>query len=568
MKVRQVLFALACCAVAACARQEVDAPIAPGFKKVSLQASVGQTKSTIANDGTFAWSEGDVISVYATDGKFYDFTLVDGQQFNGEIPESAEITTVAVYPPVAANGTNDGVFDGTTLNFTLPAEITVKEGCSNVPMVASFEKGADKVAFKQVGAAFKFHVTQAPKDFYMDLTVTGTNPAGTFAIDPAKAGEVVLEGASTEGTATVKAHYVAETLPEAGATLYVPVAVGSYPTLHVKLYELVNGEPVVFYDEDRVRTSGDYTVGRGDIFIMKDIEAVVPMVVKKVTPYFSDAMVSFELNAAATVGYAFYLDDEAEPVILKALDQTTFHVGSPYTEDNKLNNADNAPGGALAMGSTHTVSIAPVGENGPIEDLKSAPVSFTLGHVEQLNGETDNKGPHQVTLWMVPWNQKVHTPGTIEARFDESVAGDGSVKNNRVYRIQLFATNDPTSEPIYNMYTVDYQAQGCGGFAASSWIGKIDGNVKVPDRISLGYLAPGTTYYFRVRTIDEVTVPIFGGGAKAKISSKSGESAWSQLFPVTTEPAHVATEDEVLYEGFDDIMLGADFANMATGLTP
>ena len=129
--------------------------------------------------------------------------------FMRRMARSAEITTVAAYPVVAANGTNDGVYADGVLNFTLPAEITVKEGCSNVPMVASFEKGADKVAFKQVGAAFKFHVTQAPKDFYMDLTVTGTNPAGTFAIDPAKAGEVVLEGASTEGTATVKAHYAA-----------------------------------------------------------------------------------------------------------------------------------------------------------------------------------------------------------------------------------------------------------------------------------------------------------------------------------------------------------------------
>ena len=564
MKVRQVLFALACCAVAACARQEIDAPIAPGFKKVSLQASVAQVKSTIANDGTFAWSEGDVISVYATDGKFYDFTLVDGQQFSGEIPESAEITTVAVYPPVAANGTNDGVFDGTTLNFTLPAEITVKEGCSNVPMVASFEKGADKVAFKQVGAAFKFHVTQAPKDFYMDLTVTGTNPAGTFAIDPAKAGEVVLEGASMEGTATVKAHYVAETLPEAGATLYVPVAVGSYPTLHVKLYELVNGEPVVFYDEDRVRTSGDYTVGRGDIFIMKDIEASITMRIEEVAPIFSDAKVVFAANASATKGYAFYVDD-ADPVIVEDPAITEYHVGAVYA-NGKI---DPVASGTFEMGSTHTVAVAPVGEDGIIESLKSETVSFTTGHMVQLNGETDNKGPHQVSVWFVSPDFVPRSDYTkVENIYAPSLAGSTSGRK-RVYQIQLFESADPTSTPIYDVYTVDRQTVANGAFSTSSWMGKLGGsNLNSPDRISMGYLAPAKTYYFRAKTIDPVTLSCYGGGVEDEFSSAVGESAWSELFPLTTEAEHVAGANEVLYQGFDDLMLAADFVNSASGLVP
>ena len=269
MKVRQVLFALACCAVAACARQEIDAPIAPGFKKVSLQASVAQVKSTIADDGTFAWSEGDVISVYATDGKFYDFTLVDGQQFDGVIPESAEITTVAAYPVVAANGTNDGVYADGVLNFTLPTEITVKEGCSNVPMVASFEKGAEKVAFKQVGAAFKFLFTNAPKEFYADVTFDGAAPVGTFTVDPTAA-DATLVADETGAEKTVTLHIVAEKEGDE-AVAYIPVATGSWPDLHVKLY---NGDQV-YYESDRTRSSGEaYSVGRADIMVMDPLTVV------------------------------------------------------------------------------------------------------------------------------------------------------------------------------------------------------------------------------------------------------------------------------------------------------
>lgn len=566
MRVRQLLFALACCAVAACARQEIDAPVTPGFKKVTLNASVVQTKSTIADDGTFAWSAGDVISVYATDGKFYDFTLESGQQFSGEIPEGAEITTVAVYPPVAANGTNEGVFDGSVLNFTLPAELEVKEGCSNVPMVASFAAGADKVAFKQVGAAFKFLVAAAPKDFFAEVTLTGVNPVGTFALDPAQAGEVALEGAASDAPVTVKAHYTAESVPEAGATLYIPVAVGSYTAMHVKLYEVVDDAPAVFYEADRERESGDYSVARGDIFIMKPIEASIQMRIEEVHPFFSDAKVTFAANGLATVGYAFYVDDAADPVIVEDPSLTSYNVGAVYTEGA----IDQAVAGAFALGSTHTVAVAPVGAEGVIEALKSEAVSFTTGHIEQYLGENTNQGPHQITMWMYPDSYVPRsTYAEVEDIFKNSVAGDASTSKNRVYKIQLFAENDPTGTPIYELYTVDRQTVATGAFATSTWIGKLNGSsVCPPERMSIGYLDPNTTYYFRAKGIEPIELSCYGGGVTVTFKTAAGESAWSELVPATTEALHVAGANEVLYEGFDDIMLAADFVNSASGLVP
>jgi hypothetical protein len=47
-----------------------------------------------------------------------------------------------------------------------------------------------------------------------------------------------------------------------------------------------------------------------------------------------------------------------------------------------------------------------------------------------------------------------------------------------------------------------------------------------------------------------------------------GASEWSPVFSCTTEPAHVAGEKEVIFQGFDDITMQMDFINYTAGTTP
>ena len=68
------------------------------LKKVSISADMGdETRASLdSTTGAFTWQNGDVISVLATDGKFYDFTLTGEAgdrtaEFVGEIPEGLKI---------------------------------------------------------------------------------------------------------------------------------------------------------------------------------------------------------------------------------------------------------------------------------------------------------------------------------------------------------------------------------------------------------------------------------------------------------------------------------------------
>ena len=83
-----------------CQQAELTDPSDMGgqpMKSVTLSAEMGaeDTKAAIdSQTGEFSWQAGDVISVLATDGKFYDFTLLKGNgdwkaEFKGSIPEAA-----------------------------------------------------------------------------------------------------------------------------------------------------------------------------------------------------------------------------------------------------------------------------------------------------------------------------------------------------------------------------------------------------------------------------------------------------------------------------------------------
>lgn len=109
-KISIILAALAACFAVSCTKEapttEPQDPSAPaGMKKVTITAiSEGVTKTSYTDNGevgVFSWTEGDQISLLATDNNFYTFTATQtgaSSTFVGMLPVDVELGTYALYP--------------------------------------------------------------------------------------------------------------------------------------------------------------------------------------------------------------------------------------------------------------------------------------------------------------------------------------------------------------------------------------------------------------------------------------------------------------------------------------
>ncbi|MBO7194836.1 MAG: beta-galactosidase, partial [Alistipes sp.] len=110
-------------------------------------------------------------------------------------------------------------------------------------------------------------------------------------------------------------------------------------------------------------------------------------------------------------------------------------------------------------------------------------------------------------------------------------------------------------------------------------LGRIGGNnIMIPTALAFGYLEPSKDYYFRVKTLDEPVVMDntngnYNDGSEDQpypytLTSERGGCAWSNLIKLSTDAVHIASENEILYEGFNDIMVANDYMNWAPGVVP
>lgn len=539
--IKNTMIALAVIASASCTKELSQTVVPNGMKLVTMKAKTVETKASIDNDGTFAWQAGDQISVLATDNKFYVLTLKgeNGVVFEGLIPETAEITSVATYPAIFENGSANTAFDKATgiLNFNMPETYEHQISCTNVPMVATFAEGAAMASFKQVGALVKYTFQNVPAKVKFVAEFDGKNVTGSFPFDTAKLGEEGIVATDLEGSSSkVTVNYeVEEATPS--MTLYVPVPTGTYSKFSISAYDVENGTDEMIYSKSYEREGG-YSMTRGKMFNTKDI-LVNKLVIDKVRPFYSDAKVTW-IQLPDVTGYAIFVDGD---------------LTAPYKTVSAENKNTNF--GEFELNTEHSVQVAPMyGDEVSISTI-SDPVTFTTGNIAQIADTKYNTG---ATLVSVKMSDQTKT----------SDAAPGA--NNRVYYVQLFASEDVNSTPVYEGYTFDYQSQSAskGPFGASSWIAKVGGtNQSSPEiNITMGGLEPGHDYYFRAKTIAETK--LFGESSQSNITVKSsaGESAYSPLVKLSTEPAHVAGSNEVIFEPFDDITLNTDYINMAAGLTP
>lgn len=151
-----------------------------------------------------------------------------------------------------------------------------------------------------------------------------------------------------------------------------------------------------------------------------------------------------------------------------------------------------------------------------------------------------------------------------EAPIRDEMHGD-----TQAYQIQVWADESMTN------LVYDFVPQGGGNntqtklFGNGSYYGYTrqpqDGvtnctNYLTPLRVSVGGFYPNTTYYVRVRTLASFTQ-----ANGVTLAHPWGDSEWSDLIPMTTDAVRVPAANEVIYGGFNDMCIQADFLNNCLG---
>ena len=535
------------------------------MKTVTITAGIdgADTKASLDSEsGAFTWQSGDLISVLATDGNFYDFILTKGANsnaaaFEGSIPEDAEITTVATYPRIVANGSvSDGILSENTLNYSLPVEWTYAKEVSNVPMVATFGAGAEDIAFKQVGGVMRFPISNLPANTTIVFTMNDKTIAGTFPVDITALGETAMVAGTEASEVVVK--YVSD-YPAIHTVLNLPVPTGVYNNFTVTIKNADNEE--IFTKA----YTAENTVDRATLLNMAEIVLPeIPVAIAEVWPFFVDARVVFN-KYGETEQFAAYIDGATEPVLVDVEDW-----------------GDKAAiliGGNFAHNTTHTVAIAKVVDGVVVPESKTEAVEFKTADIRQL---TTNTGTKFVSVgWddvAVTWGPKYVNGKWTEVSKTSVPSSDLKLHQKRGYQVQLLA--DDKTTVIYDLIPFDGHSAFTGAFSDSSWLGKVDGQtILIPTALSFGFLEPGKDYYFRVKTLDNpIMVDVNNGNYKAEsddsqpypylLTSENGGCGWSELVKLSTDKPYVLKQNEILHEGFDDIQLANDYMNWAPGVVP
>ena len=240
------------------------------MQTVTISAGIDGTDTKASLDsqtGAFTWQSGDLISVLATDGNFYDFML-DGDagdrtaEFVGEIPEGTSITTVATYPKIVDNGTANAVLTGNSLDYVLPSTWTWAENVSNVPMVATFGEGATHMAFKQIGGVMRFPVKNLPETATFIVTMHDKSITGQFPVDITALGETCMTAGAAASELVI--NYSSE-VDGADADFNVPVPTGVYNNFTVTIKD-AEGEILL-----KKNYSADNKVDRATLLNMKQL---------------------------------------------------------------------------------------------------------------------------------------------------------------------------------------------------------------------------------------------------------------------------------------------------------
>ena len=166
MKKISILFAaLAAAFVVSCNKENPietpDTSAPAGMKQVTITASIegAETKTSYDADGKFSWTEGDKISVLASDGNLYTFTTQDSQpqaKFSGYLPEGCSLGDYALFP--AEEGHVYNAAEYYPVNFLIPSyKDLTNNGSADLPL-HGIKGESNAFAFQHMTGGFKFTI--------------------------------------------------------------------------------------------------------------------------------------------------------------------------------------------------------------------------------------------------------------------------------------------------------------------------------------------------------------------------------------------------------------------------
>lgn len=233
-KVFLLIAALAAIAVS-CNKSEMDEiDFTNGSDIISAIIESSKTKTTIADDKSVKWSEGDMFSIITATSR-NPFTLSSGAgttagTFTGTIPTDAVLGVV--FPHNEENTISDN-----TLNVTLADEYTMPE--SDVPMWGTYNNGT--VTFKHLAGVLRFELNDIPAD-YNTLKITADKAiAGEFKATIGDNMQLApADGNTSADNKVITVEYTASAVDNNDRVMFIPLPATTYGSIKLEISK--NGE--------------------------------------------------------------------------------------------------------------------------------------------------------------------------------------------------------------------------------------------------------------------------------------------------------------------------------------
>lgn len=261
MKRLTILLASTAMLFAGCQTPEPEGPIDAELATIQAVMEGSVTKTTVNDEGHFAWSEGDKIWLHTTNGSIEGVLSTGAGTSNATFSYGAhlgKLTGKAVYP----YGKHS--ISGNDLSVDLPTiyELGEATDMTNAAMYAVYIDGA--LNFNHLAGLMRFEFMDAPAGtnqlkITVDKKINGTfvaNLADEYSTISASETEV-----DTEKTVTINFAPLQESRP---LRLYVPLPIGTYNFLAL---ELNSGSQTVWSYSKKVTN----TINRRTLLLMPTI---------------------------------------------------------------------------------------------------------------------------------------------------------------------------------------------------------------------------------------------------------------------------------------------------------
>lgn len=358
-KVFLLIAALAAIAVS-CNKSEMDEiDFTNGSDIISAIIESSKTKTTIADDKSVNWSDGDMFSIITATSR-NPFTLSSGAgttagTFTGTIPTDAVLGVV--FPHNEENTISDN-----TLNVTLADEYTMPE--SDVPMWGTYNNGT--VTFKHLAGVLRFELNDIPAD-YNTLKITADKAiAGEFNATIGNNMQLEPDANNTSAdNKVITVKYTASAVDNNDRVMFIPLPATTYGSIKLEISK--NGENPV-----ELLTWLNRTVECGKIYTATrtygDISGGTPNRVE-VAGSDADDISTEILNAPASS--TIVINNEVD-----VNDGNTITLPTPATEGSNLNIQFNT---APSTSSTTPLVLSQEGNNSKDNKVKVVMPSGATG---------------------------------------------------------------------------------------------------------------------------------------------------------------------------------------------